>query len=267
VSPACFYAPKKSHTVEWTLDFYRRFYCLSLQKLMPHLAITSSENNGPDAVPVPLPPLQHFKQSVAFALSALLSPYLVIPVGTVAVVASVSFSKREWLIWTLLSILFSTGVPAMYVLIQVWRGRITDIHVMEREQRGGPFLVAILSSAVGAFVLRTLGANVAVWGVGVVLAANGLVLFWISAHWKISMHVAVLSSTILAAVMMIDGIALWNLAWMVPALIWARVTRGRHTIWQGIGGCAVSSVLTAGVLWLLYSPYVAQFWPIFLRRL
>ena len=38
---------------------------------------------------------------------------------------------------------------------------------MEREQRGGPFLVAILSSAVGAFVLRTLGANVAVWGVGV----------------------------------------------------------------------------------------------------
>jgi hypothetical protein len=138
---------------------------------------------------------------------------------------------------------------------------------MEREQRGGPFLVAILSSAVGAFVLRTLGANVAVWGVGVVLAATGLVLFWISAHWKISMHVAVLSSTILAAVMMIDGIALWNLAWMVPALIWARVTHGRHTIWQGIGGCAVSSVLTAGVLWLLYSPYVAQFWPIFLRRL
>jgi hypothetical protein len=238
------------------------FLSFTLLKLMP-----DPVREIPDAVPVPMPPLQHFKQSVAFALSALLSPYLVIPVGTVAVVASVSFSRREWLIWTLLSILFSTGIPAMYVIIQVWRGRITDIHVMEREQRGGPFLVAILSSAVGALVLRNLGANVAVWGVGVVLAANGLILFWISAYWKISMHVAVLSSTILAAVMMIEGIALWNLAWMVPALIWARVTRKRHTVWQGLGGCAVSSTLTAGVLWLLYSPYVAQFWPVFLRRI
>ena len=233
---------------------------------MPRSAVNFPSPIDPDSGP-PRPPLAAVKQSLAFALSALLSPYLVIPVGTVAVVASVSYSEREWLIWTLLSVFFSTVIPALYVLVQVWRGKITDIHVMEREQRGGPFLVAILSSAVGAFVLRKLGANVAVWGVGVVLATNDLILFWISAYWKISMHVAVLSSTILAAVMMIEGISLWNLAWMVPALIWARVTRGRHTIWQGIFGCAVSSALTAGILWLLYSPYVAQFWPVFLNRL
>ena len=216
---------------------------------------------------MPRPPLTQMKQSLAFALSALLSPYLVIPVGTVAVVASVSFSRQEWLIWTLLSIFFSTVIPALYVLIQVWRGKITDIHVMEREQRGGPFLVAIFSSAIGALVLRLLGADVAVWGIGVVSAANGLVLFWISGRWKISMHVSVLSSMILAAVMMIDGISLWNLAWLVPALIWARVTRGRHTVWQGIAGCVIACSLTAGLLWILYSPYVAQFWPVFLRRI
>ena len=81
------------------------------------------------------------------------------------------------------------------------------------------------------------------------------------------MHVAVLSSTILAATMMIDGVELWKLAWLVPALIWARVTRGRHTVWQGIGGCLVACSLTAVILWLLYTPYVSQFWPIFLRRL
>lgn len=210
---------------------------------------------------------QQFVRSFAFALSALLSPYLVIPVGTITVVASVSYSQHEWLVWTLLSVFFSTVIPALYVLVQVWRGKITDIHVMEREQRGGPFLVAILSSAVGALVLRTLGAHVAVWGIGVVLAGNGLVLFWISSHWKISMHVAVLSSTILAAVMMIEGIALWNLAWLVPALIWARISRGRHTLWQGIGGCLVACSVTAGLLWLVYSPYVSQFWAVFLKRL
>lgn len=211
--------------------------------------------------------LAQARQGLAFALSAILSPYIVIPVGTVAVVASVSYSRREWLIWTMFSVLFSTIVPALYVLVQVWREKITDIHVMEREQRGGPFLVAIFSSAIGALVLRTLGADVAIWGIGVVLAVNGLVLFWISAHWKISMHVSVLSSTILAAAMMIDGVELWRLSWLVPALIWARITRGRHTLWQGIGGCVVACSLTACILWMLYTPYVSQFWPVFLRRL
>lgn len=225
-----------------------------------------AEHTG-EAVPLPQPRRVIAIQSAAFALSALLSPYLVIPVGTTAVVASVAVSSTEWAIWTLLSILFSSVVPALYVLIQVWRGKITDIHVMEREQRGGPFLVAILSSALGALLLRKLGADVRVWGIGVVLAANGLLLFWISTHWKISMHVAVLSATILAASIMIEGVSLWGLGWMIPALIWARVTRKRHTIWQGIGGCAVASLLTAGVLRLLYAPYVADFWPLFFRRL
>jgi hypothetical protein len=218
-------------------------------------------------VAVPQPESVKIVQSLAFAFSALLSPYLVTPIGTVAIVASVPVSSREWLIWTLLSIFFSTVIPALYVLVQVWRGKITDIHVMEREQRGGPFLVAIFSSAVGALVLRKLGADVRVWGIGVVLATNGLVLFWISSHWKISMHVAVLSATILAATIMIEGVSLWGLAWMVPVLIWARITRGRHSIWQGIGGCLVSTLLTAAILRLLYAPYVADFWPHFFHRL
>lgn len=212
-------------------------------------------------------PLATIVDSMAFALSALLSPYLVIPVGTVAIVASVSYSKREWLVWTLLSILFSTIIPALYVIVQIWRGKITDIHVMEREQRGGPFLVAIFSSALGALVLRGLGANLAVWGIGVVLAVNGVALLWVSSYWKISMHVAVLSSTILAAVMMIYGLSVWSLIWMIPALIWARVTRGRHTVWQGMFGCLLASSLTSLTLWLIYSPHVGAFWPLFLRRM
>ena len=135
--------------------------------------IGSADLTGP-AVALPQPPLVALRQSVAFALSALLSPYLVIPVGTIATVASVAYSRREWLIWTMLSVFFSTGIPALYVLIQVWRGKITDLHVMEREQRSGPFLVAIFSSAVGALLLRSLGANVAIWGIGVVLTINGI---------------------------------------------------------------------------------------------
>ncbi len=81
------------------------------------------------------------------------------------------------------------------------------------------------------------------------------------------MHVAVLSSTILAAVVMIDGVALWNLAWLIPALMWARVTRGRHSLWQGIGGFTVACALTSGILWVLYSPHVPEFWPMIWKKL
>jgi hypothetical protein len=236
---------------------------------LKHMPIEQPTSLHPQeqVLPVPQPRGAVVVQSMAFALSALLSPYLVIPIGTTAIVASVAVSRKEWLIWTLLSVLFSTVIPALYVVVQIWRGKITDVHVMEREQRGGPFLIAIISSALGALVLRRLGADVRVWGIGAVLAANGVALLTISRYWKISMHVAVLSATVLAATIMIEGVSLASLAWMIPALIWARLTRGRHSLWQGVAGCVIASSLTAIVLRIVYAPYVADFWPHFFRRL
>lgn len=189
--------------------------------------------------------------SLAFALSALMSPYLVIPVGTVGIVASTSATRQDFLRWTFLSVFFSTVVPALYVVFQIARGKISDVHVMEREQRGGPFTVALISSAVGAMILRHMRAPVEVWGIGIVLFINGLVMLQITRKWKISIHVAVLSATILAAIIMIDGISVLALAWMVPALIWARVSRGRHTVQQGIAACVVSCAITAATLGLI----------------
>jgi hypothetical protein len=210
----------------------------------------------PAAVEVPMPPLMRVYQGAAFALSALLSPYLVIPVGTVGIVASQPVppgqnARRSLLLWTSLSVFFSTIVPALFVVIQMLRGKITDVHVMEREQRGGPFLVAIFSSALGAGVLKYMGAPFPVWSVGLVLAINGIIMLWITSAWKISIHVSVLSATVLAGIMLIDGLPRWQLAalvCLVPALIWARITRGRHSIWQGIGGCGVASLVTFVVL-------------------
>lgn len=201
------------------------------------------------AVPVPLPPVVLAYQTAAFALSALLSPYLVIPAGTLGIVASQRASNSDLLRWTSLSILFSTVIPALYVVVQILRGKITDVHVMEREQRGGPFLVAVISSFVGAIVLRVLQAPPEVWSIGIVLGVNGIVLFWITSFWKISMHVAVLSATVLAAILVVPDAGVWRLVWLIPALIWARVTRGRHSVGQGLAACAVACLVTGTVLY------------------
>ncbi len=198
----------------------------------------------PASVPLPQPLWMQIYNSLAFAFSALLSPYLVIPVATIVIVASQSVGRQQFLLWTGLSILFSTGIPAFYVVVQILRGKITDVHVMEREQRGGPFFVAVASSALGALVLRYLGAPAVVWGIGLVLMLNGIILSWITTFWKISMHVAVLSAAVLSVLVLVRGVNMWSLVWMVPALMWARATRGRHSIWQGLAGCAVSCAIT-----------------------
>jgi hypothetical protein len=211
--------------------------------------------NMPAAVPVPMSPFVRAYQGAAFALSAALSPYLVIPGGTLGIVASQNASKRQLILWSSLSVFFSTIVPALFVLIQVLRGKITDIHVMEREQRGGPFIVAIVSAALSAGVLHYLGAPIPVWSIGLVLAVNGIVMLWITTFWKISIHVSVLSATVFAAIVTIPGVTHWQLLLMVPALIWARVTRGRHSLLQGIGGAGIACIVTAGVL------YSIRLWP------
>lgn len=208
----------------------------------------ASDAAASDAVVVQRPALwRQVLDSLAFALSAILSPYLVIPFGTVGIVATQARGRRDFVLWTFLSVFFSTIVPALYVLVQIVRGKITDVHVMEREQRGGPFLVAVVSVAVGAFVLRAIGAPAVVWGIGLVLLVNGLVLSWITKFWKISMHVSVLTSVVIACIILIPKVNFWSLAWMIPALMWARAMRGRHSPWQGIGGFLVSGALTLGV--------------------
>ena len=242
--------------------------------MMPEPVLPSHTSSGPapsapapldtmpDEMPVPMP--THLSgrvyQGLAFALSAVLSPYLVIPVGTVGIVASQEIARHTLLFWTLLSVFFSTGIPALYVVWQMILGNIGDVHVMEREQRGGPFLVAIFSSALGAWALKQCGAPSPVWSLGVVLSVNGVVMLWITSFWKISIHVAVLSATVLASLILIPGIPKRQLLLLIPALIWARVTRGKHSIWQGIGGCGVACVVTLSVLYGLRSLYDLNFW-------
>ncbi len=234
--------------------------------LSPKNGAANGPETMPASVPVPLPPFVRAYQGAAFALSALLSPYLVIPGGTLGIVASQptppgANARRTLLVWSSLSVLFSTIVPALFVLIQVLRGKITDVHVMEREQRGGPFVVAIISSAVGAGVLKLIDAPASVWTLGLVLAVNGIVMLWITSFWKISMHVSVLSATVFAAIVTIPGVTHWQLLLLVPALIWARVTRGRHSLWQGVGGAGIACIVTAGVLYSIKMwPKVAALW-------
>ncbi|PQV62567.1 hypothetical protein B1R32_1284 [Abditibacterium utsteinense] len=199
---------------------------------------------------VPAPPRRTPADSLAFVLSAVLSPYLVIPFGTLGIIYARSPSEK-FLLWAAISIFFSTALPVIYVLIGMARGTISDVHVMERSQRGGPFAVAILGGFVAAYVLHRLQASPSVWGLSLLLSINGLVIGIITTFTKISVHVSVLASTVLCAAILHPELSPYWLLWMIPALIWARTKRGRHSAWQGIGGALVALLVTSATLYAL----------------
>ncbi len=203
----------------------------------------------------------------AFWVSALFSPYLVIPFGTVALVASVTRTREDFLLWTSLCILFTTVIPVLFIIVQILRGKITDVHVMERHQRNAPFLVAVLSAAIGALVMKYYGARLEIWGVALVFAINGLVLFCITAWWKISIHVAVLSAAILAGAVMIPNLDWRLVGWTIPLIIWARYVRKRHTAWQGLMGFVVAIFITSASIFVLYRLYDISFMHVVRERL
>ena len=207
----------------------------------PHLP------DNPPPAPQTLP--QKISDALAFFLSAVLSPYIVIPVGTLYLVWARSRAEPE-LFWPWLgvSLFFSTVLPVLFILYGIWRGTITDVHVMERTQRGGPFVVAIVGSLVAAIALHWMGAPRGVWALSAILAVNGVAMLFITNYTKISIHVAVLSATVLGASILEPLIHPMLLAWMIPALMWGRWRRGRHTWAQGIMGCVVACVLTAGTI-------------------
>ena len=219
----------------------------------PHSLVASPLRPGPDD-PDQLPPApqtlpQKISDGLAFFLSAALSPYIVIPVGTIYLVWARSTSPEKFWVWLGISLFFSTILPVLFIIYGIVRGTISDIHVMERTQRGGPFTVAIAGSLVAAVVLRQMGAPNSVWALSAILAVNGLAMLFITNYTKISIHVAVLSATVLGASILEPSIHPIGLVWMIPALMWGRWRRGRHTWMQGIMGCVVACVLTSGTIW------------------
>ena len=201
-----------------------------------------------------------FSDWLAFFLSAVLSPYLVIPVGTVGIVYARAASN-QFLLWASISLFFSTACPLIFILFGMWRGTISDVHVMERDQRGAPFAIAIIGGFLGAFLLFLLGADRSIWGLSVIQAVNGLAILGITHFTKISVHVAVLSATIWGATVLHPHIPPFALFWLIPLLIWARAKRGRHSMGQGIAGFVVASSVTSLVIAALgLSDRLTWFW-------
>lgn len=179
----------------------------------------------------------------ALLISMAGSPFLTPLYTAGAVVWTVAESRRQFLLWGGLISIFFIGVAVSFVVVQVLRGKISDVHVSQQSQRHMPFTVAVCSSIVGAVGLWWMGAPWGLVALGSSFVVQGIFFGVLTRYKKISMHVAV-SASCLTALVLLFGWVTVPLISLLPVQGWARVFRGRHTLGQVVAGAVLAPLLT-----------------------
>jgi len=193
-------------------------------------------------------PLETTADWLAFLISAVASPFVVLPAYIAILIVQQPFTLSQALLWAAVAIGGIVGVPLVYIVIGLRRGTFTDLHLREREQRRGPFLAAILGAGVSAAILRVIDAPIAVQLGAAAVLLNGSLFAAISRRWKISLHPSTLAACVVIAGMTAGPHWFWGLA-PVPLVMWARVHRQRHDWAQGAAAVVLASGLTALMVW------------------
>jgi membrane-associated phospholipid phosphatase len=182
-------------------------------------------------------------RAFAAAVSEVCAPAVLVSLFLI-LAASRSAEWPEGIVYSLVSVGFTTALPLAGVLLLVRRGHVSDHHISDRRQRAPILAGSLVSIAAGLALLVLLDAPgiviaavlCTVGGVVAVLVAN----LW----WKLSAHSAVAVFVVFGAVPLLGP---WGFVLIVvPAAVgWSRVALHAHTAAQVIAGYAVGAVIGA----------------------
>lgn len=151
------------------------------------------------------------------------------------------------LLYALLTLLFLSVGPFVYILIGVRQGKLSDVDVSKRSERVGPFIFGLISVCLGWFALILTHAPNALITVLIVTVISGLVMMIITLWWKISLH----ASSMAGAATMLTvfyGAAMLPTFALLVLVSWSRVVLRRHTLAQVVAGSLLSIALSAVIL-------------------
>jgi hypothetical protein len=180
---------------------------------------------------------------LAAAVSAILSPFVVFIVTVLLMVRPLATTPNEAVVWSLISILFASVLPFLFVFVLVRLGVVEGMHIVVREQRAGPLLFMLACGFCGTLVLYRIGAARALILLGVSYFMVGVVFTLITLFWKISFHSGVLATSIVSLALVVS-VKLLFLILLVPLLVWARIYRKRHTLLQNVVAVSIAIGIT-----------------------
>lgn len=181
-------------------------------------------------------------------LSNTISPVVVLVAIALAIPLHDGRTIVETIVWSgvYIGLFIMPGVA--YTLQRVRKGKAEDIHLPNRHERYGPFVLGLCSSAVVLVVLPMIGASGHMIAFSRFTALISFLLTVITFRWKISVH----STVIGGAVVLVAGIfglkAALVLSPLVPLVGIARVALGRHTLAQVLAGTMLGLTTSALIL-------------------
>ena len=137
--------------------------------------------------------------------------------------------------------LLAAGIVAGFVLVLRRRRRVGDFWISSRSQRIIPalFLLIVFAALLGALALLD-----APEGLFLVTLSMGLASAAVAAVtlvWKASAHSAVAGHAAAAGLSVLGFPLALAFLLVLPAVLWARVTTGAHTLAQVLAGAAVGA--------------------------
>ncbi|OGD57171.1 hypothetical protein A2V71_01985 [Candidatus Berkelbacteria bacterium RBG_13_40_8] len=190
-----------------------------------------------------------FTDYLAFAISALFSPYVTAAVFIIIVTYAYAQNLSQFLPWMITFLAFAVIIPGIYTLWLMETGKIADIHMSGLKERKIPFLIAGILAIIGALILIILDAAKPVIVMGVTYAINALAVALVTQVWKISVHTALFSAISTIAVIIFGPFYWWLYLILIP-LSWSRIHRHRHTIAQVVAGALLAFVLTTATFFV-----------------
>ena len=235
--------------------------------------VSAASGRRPEAAsePVEAPraasPRRDRSYRLANAVSYFLNPLVFPPIAFALLDAHFGAGPVE-VAWTFgVSVVFFCLVPLFYVLGMVRMGRVESLEVRARERRLEPFLVGMVSYAIGALLLwRTVEgpALPLIVAFASLFPINTAIILLINTRWKISVHMTSLAGFV--GVLLFTSLTVWRdlpadveaaltlvtvgpLLLLLPLLMWARVRVEAHTVGQVVAGAAFGLLVPQIQLW------------------
>lgn len=181
-------------------------------------------------------------------VSWLFFPPLVSAVFFVFLVFWYSQDFSQGLRWLVSVSPFLVFVPIAFFFLSYKLGWVSDIDMSKRDERPTFLFVFIVMLLISSIILYAIKVPPPLF----TYAFSGLVMTLVTSiitlFWKISFHTAATVSVV-TAIVILGGLQFSSLFLLVPLIGWARVCLKKHTIWQVIGGAAVSFVATVFVFY------------------
>lgn len=180
----------------------------------------------------------------ARALSDILGPPVVWGTLAFPMAWRATGSLEAALPWALIYLALVCLLPAGYIGFEVWRGRISDLHINLREQRLKPYAVSLTGAGLAFLAMLILNAPQLMALFTLFTFVQMFLMLVFTTRWKISMHSMSITSAVCTLGVLYGLQVLLLLSPLILIVAVARVRLRRHSVKQVIAGIAVGSIAT-----------------------